>query len=33
MDIRKVHNLLLDEVDVGIHVIDRRGRTIIYNKK
>lgn len=28
-----VFQKLLDEIDVGIHVIDKRGRTILYNKK
>lgn len=28
-----VFQKLLDEIDVGVHVIDKEGRTILYNKK
>ncbi|WP_147675223.1 sigma-54 interaction domain-containing protein [Numidum massiliense] len=29
----RIYKNLLDEIDVGIHVIDNNGKTIIYNKK
>jgi arginine utilization regulatory protein len=35
-NLAKMNNLykkLLDEIDVGIHVIDNRGKTIVYNRK
>jgi arginine utilization regulatory protein len=29
----KIHETLLNEIDVGVHVINEAGKTIIYNKK
>jgi arginine utilization regulatory protein len=31
--INRIYKLILDEVDVGIHAVDKTGKTIIYNKK
>ncbi|MBO9131028.1 sigma 54-interacting transcriptional regulator [Bacillus sp. 165] len=33
LDINKLYHILLNEIDVGIHVIDEEGKTIIYNRK
>lgn len=29
----KIYQLVLDEIDIGIHVVNAEGKTIIYNKK
>src|SRR5699024_8522654 len=33
LQMNELYQHLLDEVNVGIHVIDEQGKTIIYNKK
>ncbi|WP_407701310.1 sigma-54 interaction domain-containing protein [Virgibacillus dakarensis] len=33
IDMNKLYKTLLDEIDVGIHVINEKGKTIVYNKK
>ncbi|MEN1967549.1 sigma 54-interacting transcriptional regulator [Lentibacillus sp. N15] len=33
LDMQRLYERLINEVDVGIHVIDPEGKTIIYNKK
>ncbi|UII55351.1 sigma 54-interacting transcriptional regulator [Cytobacillus spongiae] len=32
-NINKMYQRLVDEIDVGVHVVDETGKTIIYNKK
>ncbi|HYK72515.1 MAG TPA: PAS domain-containing protein, partial [Pseudoneobacillus sp.] len=29
----KIYQKVLDEIDIGIHVVNAEGKTIIYNKK
>jgi arginine utilization regulatory protein len=31
--VNKMYKQILDEVDVGVHAVDRTGKTIVYNKK
>ncbi|MEW9674801.1 sigma 54-interacting transcriptional regulator [Lentibacillus sp. L22] len=33
IDMNKLYERLINEVDVGIHVINQQGKTIVYNKK
>jgi len=29
----RMYKRILDEIDVGVHAVDKSGKTIIYNKK
>jgi arginine utilization regulatory protein len=33
LQLRKMYQFVLDEIDVGVHVVNSEGKTIIYNKK
>ncbi|MGO4889683.1 sigma-54 interaction domain-containing protein [Anaerobacillus sp. MEB173] len=33
LQIQKIYETLINEIDVGVHAIDQKGRTIIYNDK